>query len=210
MTLANNIRYLRKKQGWSQDYLAEQLGYKSYTTIQKWESGVSAPPLKKAHAIASLFQVDIDDLTKKALWMDELPKEAIPYNPTGRVPILGTIPAGPAAVAEDDILGYESVEVPDPERYFCLKVAGDSMINAGIMDGDIVLIRFQATAENGQIVACRVNGDEATLKRYKRQGDSVVLLPENPKYDPRIVSLQEFASGYAGIIGVAVEVRHKL
>lgn len=63
MILADNIRYLRKKRGWSQDYLAEILGYKSYTTIQKWESGVSEPPLKKAHAIANLFGVDINDLT---------------------------------------------------------------------------------------------------------------------------------------------------
>lgn len=62
MTLARNIRYLRKKQGWSQDLLAEKLGYKSYTTIQKWESGVSEPPLKVVHALASLFNVDIQDL----------------------------------------------------------------------------------------------------------------------------------------------------
>lgn len=64
MALARNIRYLRKKQGWGQDTLAEKLGYKSYTTIQKWESGVSEPPLKVVHALADLFGVDIDDLTK--------------------------------------------------------------------------------------------------------------------------------------------------
>lgn len=64
MALARNIRYLRKKQGWGQDTLAEKLGYKSYTTIQKWESGVSEPPLKVVHALADLFGVDIDDLAK--------------------------------------------------------------------------------------------------------------------------------------------------
>ena len=63
MSLASNIRYLRKKQGWGQDTLAEKLGYKSYTTIQKWESGVSEPPLKIVHTIAALFNVDINDLT---------------------------------------------------------------------------------------------------------------------------------------------------
>lgn len=140
----------------------------------------------------------------------KLPPNAIPFSPTGRVPIYGTIPAGPSAVMEEEVLGYESVEVSDPENYFCLKVSGDSMINAGILNGDIVLVKYQPTAENGQIVACRVNGDEATLKRFKRQGKSVVLLPENPKYDPRIVGGDEFESGYASIIGVAVEVRHKL
>lgn len=63
MSLAHNIRFFRKKQGWGQDTLAEKLGYKSYTTIQKWESGVSEPPLKVVHALADLFQVSINDLT---------------------------------------------------------------------------------------------------------------------------------------------------
>ncbi len=63
MALSRNIRYLRKKQGWGQDTLAEKLGYKSYTTIQKWESGVSEPPLKVVHELAKLFNVAINDLT---------------------------------------------------------------------------------------------------------------------------------------------------
>lgn len=67
MSIAQNIRYLRKKQGWGQDVLAEKLGYKSYTTIQKWESGVSEPPLKVVHLLADIFHVDIDDLAKNDL-----------------------------------------------------------------------------------------------------------------------------------------------
>ena len=84
------------------------------------------------------------------------------------------------------------------------------MINAGIHTGDLVLIRKQKCADDGQIVAARVNGDEATLKRYKRQGDTIILLPENPNYDPKIVSVQDFEIGDAQIIGVALEVRHTL
>lgn len=67
MALAHNIRYLRKKQGMSQEDLADRLGYKSYTTIQKWESGVSSPPLWAAHAIADMFSVDIDSLMRDPL-----------------------------------------------------------------------------------------------------------------------------------------------
>lgn len=67
MALSRNIRYLRKKNSWGQDDLAEKLGYKSYTTIQKWESGVSEPPLKVVHELAALFQVDINDLTSMDL-----------------------------------------------------------------------------------------------------------------------------------------------
>ena len=62
MCLAQNIRYLRKKKGLSQDSLAEMLGYKSYTTIQKWESGVSEPPIKALRKMADMFGVDMNDM----------------------------------------------------------------------------------------------------------------------------------------------------
>ena len=75
MALARNIRYLRKRQGWGQDTLAEKLGYKSYTTIQKWESGVSEPPLKVVHAIADLFKVDINDLSSSDMEYAKTPTD---------------------------------------------------------------------------------------------------------------------------------------
>lgn len=65
MCLAKNIRYLRKQHNYSQDYIAEKLGYKSYTTIQKWEMGVSEPPVTKLKELANLFNVDINDMTTK-------------------------------------------------------------------------------------------------------------------------------------------------
>lgn len=76
MAIGQNIRYLRRKQGWGQEILAEKLGYKSYTTIQKWESGVSEPPLKVVHALADLFHVDINDLAGADLeYMDTFGSE---------------------------------------------------------------------------------------------------------------------------------------
>ena len=67
MCLAKNIRYLRKKKNLSQDQIAEQLGYKSYTTIQKWETGISEPPISKLRALSELHGVDIKDLASKDL-----------------------------------------------------------------------------------------------------------------------------------------------
>ena len=67
MRLAKNIRYLRKKKNLSQDQIAEQLGYKSYTTIQKWETGISEPPISKLRALSELLGVDINDLASKDL-----------------------------------------------------------------------------------------------------------------------------------------------
>ena len=78
MSLSRNIRYLRKKQGWGQDKLADELGYKSYTTIQKWESGVSEPPLKVVHELAALFKVDINDLTSTDMEANSAMNEKIP------------------------------------------------------------------------------------------------------------------------------------
>lgn len=62
MSIAQNIRELRKKYNMSQEFVAEKLGYKSFTTIQKWESGVSEPPIKKAKVLADLFNIDLDEL----------------------------------------------------------------------------------------------------------------------------------------------------
>lgn len=71
MKLGENIRYLRIKQGLSQDYIAEKLGYKSYTTIQKWESGVSEPPIKKLKELSVLLNADMNDMANKDLTLEE-------------------------------------------------------------------------------------------------------------------------------------------
>lgn len=71
MCLGDNIRFLRTKHGLSQDDIADKLGYKSFTTIQKWESGVSEPPLKALKKLADIFKVDMDDLATKKLYLGE-------------------------------------------------------------------------------------------------------------------------------------------
>ncbi len=91
----------------------------------------------------------------------------------------------------------------DPSAYFYLRVEGDSMINAGICPDDKVLIHRQNSAESGQIVACIVDGEAATLKRFRRQGDFVILQPENSAYEPRIIPAREFELGSAVILGIA-------
>lgn len=138
------------------------------------------------------------------------PSNVEDFNDHYVAPIVGTIPAGYPALAFEDIEGYASIPYKDAENYFFLRVSGESMINAGIQSGDLVLIRKQSSAEYGQIVAARVNGDEATLKKYKPQGDTVLLLPKNPDFEPILVRAKDFDDGYASIIGVAIEVRHTL
>ena len=70
MCLGENIRFLRTKKGYSQDDIANKLGYKSFTTIQKWESGVSEPPLKELKKLSEIFNIDMNDLATKKLSTD--------------------------------------------------------------------------------------------------------------------------------------------
>lgn len=97
------------------------------------------------------------------------------------------------------------------ENYFYLQIKGDSMINARIFEGDRVLVKKQNFIENdGDIMAVRVNGDEATLKRVYKQKDGLVLQSENPNYAPMFYPASDIDTGYVGIIGKAIEVKIKL
>lgn len=192
MALAQNIRYLRKKQGMSQDTLAEKLGYKSYTTIQKWESGVSEPPLKVVHALAKLFNIEINALTNNDLSQELEPEisalQIQPFNPTHRIPILGRISAGLPLYAEEHVEGYTYTELNGGAEYFALRVSGDSMNAARIFDGDTLIVRRQDIVENGQISVVIVGDDEATVKRFYRNGNTVTLIPQstNNIHQPQI------------------------
>lgn len=107
------------------------------------------------------------------------------------IPILGRVPAGGPLMVEENVEGYLTV-AGDLARgkTFALKVKGDSMIDAGILDGDYVIVRSQESAEDGEIVCALVNG-EATVKRFRKKGQSVTLQPENEKYQPIAVSKGE-------------------
>ncbi len=111
----------------------------------------------------------------------------LPYSSTGtEVPIVGRITAGKPVLAVENI---EDRVVLDPafvkgESNFLLMVEGLSMKNAGILDGDLVLVRQQTGAETGDIVAALINDEEATVKRFKRKGDQIILEPENPDFEP--------------------------
>lgn len=99
------------------------------------------------------------------------------------VPILGTVAAGAPILAVEDAIGYIPYDPEHSGDYFALKIKGESMINAGILDGDMIIVRRQDTALNGEIVVALL-GDEATCKRLSRSGGQVLLLPENEDYSP--------------------------
>ena len=103
------------------------------------------------------------------------------------VPIIGTVTAGLPIFAFEENLGYVTVDesVKRGREVFALRVKGDSMINAGIYDGDAVVFVRQSTAENGEIVVALID-DEATVKRFFKEDGYIRLQPENPMYEPII------------------------
>jgi repressor LexA len=105
------------------------------------------------------------------------------------IPILGRVAAGQPILAEENQEGtLDTAEMfGDPRGMFALKVRGDSMIDAGILAGDYVVVRSQENASAGEIVVALV-GDEATVKYYRPREDSVELVPANAKYEPIVVA----------------------
>lgn len=102
------------------------------------------------------------------------------------VPLVGRVAAGSPILAQQNIEGFISVDrslVPRKTNLFALHIRGDSMINAGIFNGDIVIAKEQPTAENGDIVVALI-GDEATVKRFRRKRNIIILMPENDTMQP--------------------------
>jgi len=125
--------------------------------------------------------------------------------PTVMVPLLGRVPAGPLALAIEDLEGHLPVQTRRaPDELFSLRVRGDSMRDAGILDGDIVIVRRQARADSGEIVVALV-GDEATVKRFRVKRGRIELHPANDAYQPIVPE-----PGDVKILGKVVEVRRVL
>ena len=114
--------------------------------------------------------------------------------PSGRVPVLGDVAAGSPILAQECIDDYISFDTQGRDgEFFALRVRGESMLNAGILPGDLVVVHRQPTAQNGEIVVALLE-DEATVKRLSRRGCEVWLLPENENYSP-------IDGRYASILG---------
>lgn len=127
--------------------------------------------------------------------------------PTRHVPLVGNVAAG------TDVLAEQNMEelLPLPEDFtgdgqlFMLKVRGDSMIEAGILDGDFVVVRQDEVANNGEIIVAGIPGDEATVKTYRRKGDRVHLIPSNPTMETMVLPAADVT-----IYGKVVTVLRKL
>jgi repressor LexA len=132
---------------------------------------------------------------------------AMAAGPVRHVPLVGDVAAGSGVLAQENV--EEIVALPEgftgTGSLFMLRVRGDSMIEAGIFDGDFVVVRQQPEAENGETVVAGIPGDEATVKVFGRRGGKVILTPRNPTMSP-----MEFAPADVAIYGKVVTVLRRL
>lgn len=184
MKLNTNIRNRRLELGMSQQELADKLGYKSRSAVNKIELGINDLTQSKIKLFAEALNTTPAYLMG---WTDDVDDEAvyeniIPMPKMNKIPLIGTIACGTPITAVENV----ECEVDIPEHInadFALRCKGDSMIDARINDGDIVYIRQQPIVENGEIAVVLIE-NEATLKRFYREGNTVTLMPCNSKHKP--------------------------
>lgn len=187
-TLYDRIKSRRTELGLTVEELAHKMGYKDKSSISKIENGKADIPQSKIAAFADALQ------TTPAYLMgwEEKPEPKKPTIPPGfepmpkmkKIPLIGAIACGEPITAEQNI--EKMVDVPENIRCdFSLTCHGDSMVDAGIHDKDVVYIRIQPEVENGEIAAVRIDG-EATLKRVYYNPGTLTLMPANPAYAPMV------------------------
>jgi repressor LexA len=171
-------------------------------TIREKGFAPSIPEIGKQFKIASTNGVSdhLKALEKKG-YIRRIGKRAIEVanalgktvlNATREVPLLGRVSAGKPFLSEENTEGLLSIPSDmGSGKLFALQVKGDSMIGAGILDGDRVIVKQQGTAENGEIVCALIDG-EATLKRFYKKDGAITLKAENEKYAPITISEGEF------------------
>lgn len=125
----------------------------------------------------------------------------LPGSGSASVPVMGTVTAGQPITAVEDITGYVGFEAPgvDPQELFALKIRGESMINAGILDGDIVIVKKVSYAENGDIVVAFIGHEDATVKTFYKEKGHYRLQPENDTMEPIIVDEVEILGKVIGL-----------
>lgn len=198
------LKELRKAAKLSQTELAKIFNV-AQNTLSNWENGNRMIDMATAVEISKFFNVSVDYLLSR----DEVPSS---QSASGTwVPVLGNVQAGIPVETVQDILDYEDISniTKDPSDYFALKIKGNSM-EPRLCAGDVVIVKKQASAQDGDIVIALVNGDEATVKKFKKRPEGVMLIPLNPQFDTMFYSNDEIEKLPVSILGKVIELRGKL
>lgn len=206
MTRGEYLLKIMEEKGYNTSKLAKESGV-PYTTIRSMiERDLKKAAIENVIAVCRVLGISVDELSQ--LDNPQMPENLKRVTGTIRIPIIGTIACGDPITAEQNIVGYlnETAEGLPGGTLFALRANGNSM-EPTIPHGSVVTIREQNEVENGEIAAVMVNGDtEATLKRIKKQGGLLILMPDNNQFEPYIVT----PDNPAKIIGKAVRFTRNL
>lgn len=203
------LRDLRKNTGLTQEEVAKFLNITrgAYANI---EGGKREPDFATISALADYFGVSVDYLLGRE--NERAGERPEPTRPGCKwIPVLGSVVAGVPVEAIEEILDWEEIDAKTAANgeHFALKIKGDSM-EPVLFAGDVIIVQQQPTAENNDVVVALVNGDEATVKRIKIRPEGLMLIPNNPAYEPMFYSNNDVESLPVTVLGVAVEVRRSL
>ena len=203
----NRIAELRKTANISQAKLGKIIGV-AQNTVCNWENGNREPDQVSLNKIADYFNVSVDYLLGRQATMDS-PTPSVPGSKW--IPVLRAVAAGVPLEAIEEIEDYEEIspEMAASGDYFALRIKGDSM-EPRIHTGDVVIVRRQCNCETGDMAVVLVNGDEATVKRIKKRPEGLMLIPNNPAFEPMFYSNEDISSLPVRILGRVVEIRAKL
>ncbi len=197
MEIGEKIKLRRNELGWTQQQLADKMGYTSKSTIARIEKGNNDVAQKNISKFAEVLNVSIAYLMD---WTEEAESKPI------RIPVLGRVAAGIPIEAIEEIIDYEEVDgnTAAPGELFGLLIKGNSMAPR-ICDRDVVIVRKQEAADSGDIVIATINGDDAVCKKLLIYGKTILLRSNNPEYeDIDVTGRTDFH-----IIGKVVELRGK-
>lgn len=209
---SETLRALRKERGLTQVQFARQFSVAT-GTIAMWETGKREPDFSTMERLADFFEVSVDFLLGRAGSADgRSPRAYSTDSERGRnlIPILGRVQAGVPVEAVEDFLGYEeySGRGGNADGYFALEVRGESM-EPKISSGDVVIVRKQDDCDNGDLAVVLVSGEDATVKRIKKSAAGIMLIPNNPAFEPMFFSNEEIEALPVTILGKVVELRAK-
>lgn len=197
--LQQQLKRLRIGCKMSQKELASKL-FVSQQAVGKWERGEATPNPETIARLAEIFSVTADELIGRP-----------PQAQKGiRIPVLGDVAAGVPIEAVTDIVDYEEIDsaMAATGEHFGLRIKGSSM-EPRMMEGDVVIVRKQDTAETGDTVVVLVNGDSATVKKIKYTPAGLYLIPTNPAHEVQFYSPQDVEQLPVRVIGKVVELRAK-
>lgn len=202
-TMAKNIRYYMNVHNVNQTEICHTLGIKM-PTFSDWVNAKTYPRIDKIELIANYFGISKADLVEERSSRNSNQKRGVVID------VLGRVAAGIPINAVEDIIDTEEIteEMAATGEFFGLQIHGDSM-EPKFSEGDVVIVRKQSDAESGDIVIALVNGDDATCKRLKKYEHGIMLLSNNPTYEPMVFSWKDIKDKPVEIIGRVVELRAK-